>query len=67
LWSDPIENALANVAELLKRLDGDHAAFTMTAEERDNLAWVRGQVARAKAAREFERREDRLVTPQDRF
>lgn len=62
MWSDPIDNALAQAQALLS---GQHGNLKDAPESM--IRSVLTTVEQAVTAREFEKREGRLITAEDRF
>ena len=62
MWSDPIDSALN---EAQKLLSGQHGNLKDAPES--VIRRVLTSVEQAVTAREFEKREGRLITAQDRF
>lgn len=62
MWSDPIDNALAAVLDIIKGVQRGEVQ-----PDAPQVAWAVGALDRAKDAREVEKREGRLITPQDPF
>lgn len=61
MWSDPIDEALANARSMLTRIR-DGLAYSP-----DELACAIDVVKRGIEARKVEHQNDRLLTPQDRY
>lgn len=62
MWSDPIDNALAQAQQLLSGQSGN-LRDAPESVIRETLT----RIEHAQVAREFEKREGRLITAQDRF
>lgn len=62
MWSDPIDNALAAARDIL-----DEVQRGTIKPDATRVSWIIGKLGDAMKAREFEKREGRLLTPEDRL
>lgn len=62
MWSDPIDSALGKAHTILDGVQRGEIKPDAT-----QVSWAVGTLAEARRAREFEKREGRLITPEDRF
>jgi hypothetical protein len=61
MWSDPIDNALSNARNIIESVKrGDMKP------DAPEVEWLINALDRGISAREFEKREGRLITPEDR-